>query len=107
MAMNYIQSGDTLTIPAPAAVTSGGVVIAGSIVGIAAETTALGALVDVHTRGVFSVPKVGTDVVTLGAPIYWNAGSSLATVTAGSNAKLGVAVEAAGNGVATVKIKFG
>ena len=31
MATNYVQPGDTLTIPAPADVLSGGVVIAGSI----------------------------------------------------------------------------
>ena len=35
MAKNYVQKGDTLTIPAPAAVLSGGVVIAGDIKGIA------------------------------------------------------------------------
>lgn len=35
MAKNYIQPGDTVTILAPVSVASGGVVIAGSIAGIA------------------------------------------------------------------------
>ena len=36
MATNYIQLGDSLTIPAPASVLSGDLVIAGEIIGIAA-----------------------------------------------------------------------
>ena len=68
MATNYIQPGDSLTIPAPAAVASGGVVIAGSIVGIAAGDAESGASVDVVTRGVFTLPKVGANAFTSGRP---------------------------------------
>ena len=55
MATNFIQPGDCLTIPAPAAVASGGVVIAGTIVGIAAGDAESGESVDVVDYGSFPV----------------------------------------------------
>lgn len=106
MAKNFIQAGDTVTIPAPAAVASGGVVIAGAIIGVAQGDAASGASVDVKTSGVWELPKVGADVATLGVAIYWNNTSKLATVTASGNTKIGVAVEAAGAGVASIKVRL-
>ena len=61
MAKNFIQAGDTVTIPAPAAVTSGGVVIAGAIIGVSQGDAASGASVDGKTSGVWELPKVGAD----------------------------------------------
>ncbi len=106
MAKNFIQPGDTVTIPAPAAVTSGGVVIAGAIIGVAQGDAASGASVDVKTSGVWGLPKVGADVATLGVAIYWNSTSKLATVTASGNTKIGVAVEAAAASTGTVKVRL-
>lgn len=106
MARNFIQPGDTVTIPAPAAVTSGGVVIAGNIAGIAQGDAASGEPVDVKTSGVWQLPKVGADIATLGVAIYWNSTTKLATVTASGNTKIGVAVEAAGAGVASIKVRL-
>lgn len=102
---NFIQPGNVVSIPAPAAVESGDIVVAGSLVGIASNTAALGANVDVALTGVYEVAKVAADVVTVGAPIYVDA-NGLATVTATANDRLGAAVEAAGNGVATVKVRL-
>ena len=106
MAKNFIQAGDTVTIPAPAAVASGGVVIAGAIIGIAQGDAVPGASVDVKTSGVWELPKVGEDVVTLGVAIYWNSTFNLATVTSSENTKIGVAVEAADAGVASIKVRL-
>lgn len=103
---NFIQVGDTLTIPAPAAVLSGDVVIAGEIKGIAAGHAASGAPVDVQTSGVFDLPKVAANSFTLGAAVYWNATAGLATSTASGNTRLGVAVEAAAASTATVRIRL-
>ena len=103
---NFIQVGDTLTIPAPAAVLSGGVVIAGEIKGIAAGHAASGAPVDVQTSGVFDLPKVAANTFALGAAVYWDATAGLATTTASGNTKLGVAVEAAAASTATVRIRL-
>lgn len=106
MAKNFIQPGDTVTIPAPAAVTSGGVVIAGNIAGIAQGDAASGEPVDVKTSGVWQLPKVAADNVTLGAPIHWASGTGLATITASGNRKIGVAVEAAAASTGTVKVRL-
>jgi predicted RecA/RadA family phage recombinase len=74
VATNYIQPGNFLTIPAPAPVASGGVVIAGQIVGVATGDAASDAPVDVAVTGVFRLPKVAADNIALGAAVYWNAG---------------------------------
>lgn len=108
MAKNYIQPGDTITIPAPAAVLSGGVVAAGLIIGIAHGDAAAGEPCDVSVSGVWELPKVAADAVTLGAPVYWDAAAELATIddAEGDNPKLGLAIEAAGAGAAAVRVRL-
>ena len=106
MATNYIQPGNILTIPAPAAVLSGGVVIAGDIKGIAQGDAITGAPVDVATRGVWELPKVAANSFALGAKVYWNATDALATTAASGNTLLGVAVETAPADAATVKVRL-
>ncbi|WP_288959539.1 DUF2190 family protein [uncultured Sulfitobacter sp.] len=106
MAKNYIQPGDTLTIPAPADVLSGGVVIAGNIVGIAQGDALTGADLDVKTSGVWQLSKVAVDDITLGAPLYWDDSAELVTITATDNTRLGTAAEAAGASVSSVAVKL-
>lgn len=106
MAYNFVQAGSALTIPALAAVASGGIVQAGSIIGVAAGSAAAGQSVDVIVTGVFQLPKVAADAVTLGAPIYWDEATGLVTVTAADNPKLGVAVEAAPASTGTVRVRL-
>jgi predicted RecA/RadA family phage recombinase len=103
---NYIQKGDTLTIPAPVAVLSGEPVIAGAIVGIASCDALSGAAVDVATSGVFELPKVAADAFAIGAAVYWDDEADLATSTATDNTKLGVAVAAATASTATVILRL-
>lgn len=106
MGYNFIQPGGSLTIPAPAAVASGGVVIAGSIIGIAAGSATLGESIDVVTAGVFELAKVGADAFALGGSVYWDDAANLATATASGNTKIGVAVAAAGASTAVVKVRL-
>lgn len=103
---SFKQAGSNLTIPAPAAVSSDDVVIAGNIVGIAAGAAGAGDLVDVVVTGVFELPKVAANAFTLGAVVYWNATSKLATSTASGNTKLGVAIEAAPADTASVRVRL-
>lgn len=106
MATNYVQPGHTVTIPAPAAVQSGGVVIAGAIVGVAQIDADLGADVDVDTVGVWDLPKVSALAVSLGDVIYWDATAGLANKTSAGNTKLGVAVAPAANPSGTVRVRL-
>lgn len=104
---NFVQHGDTLTVPAPADVLSGAVVISGSLIGIAEHDALSGADVAVKTSGVFELAKVSAQAWTLGAKIYWAAGAGNATTTATDNTLIGIAVAAAANPSATGLVKIG
>jgi predicted RecA/RadA family phage recombinase len=101
---NFVQEGKTITVTAPANVTSGQLVVTGSIVGVAAFDAVSGAEVEVTVEGVFELPKVATDAIAQGDKLYWDSGQAKLTKTAGTGSKpmVGVATVAAGNGVATV-----
>ena len=103
---NYIQPGVNLTLPAPEAILSGQGVVVGSIFGIASGDAAIGADVDLVTEGVFELPKVGANAFTLGAKVYFDDATNLATTTAAGNNYIGVAVAAAIAGLATVKVRL-
>lgn len=103
---NFIQRGDTITIPAPAAVTGGSVVIVGSIVGVAAGDAASGADVDVVTVGVFAMPKVAALAIAAGDVVYFDAATALVNKTSSGNTKVGVAVEAAANPSGSVAVRL-
>ncbi len=103
---NWIQPGETLTIPAPETVLSGEPVIAGDIKGVACGDAAAGELVDVKTSGVFELSKVAANAFALGAKVYWSTADKLATSTTSGNTVLGVAVEAAAASTATVKLRL-
>lgn len=103
---NFVQAGSALTIPAPANVASGDVVIVGNIIGIANAAAASGADLDVTTTGVFNLPKVSGDVFAVGATVYFNTATKLATTTASGNTAIGTAVAAAGVGAALVKVRL-
>lgn len=103
---NYIQKGENLTLPAPYALASGDGALIGSIFGVAAGDAANGASVDLVTEGVFTLPKVSTDVIAVGAPIYWDDAAKLVTVTATDNTKIGAAVATAVNPSGTVDVRL-
>lgn len=90
-------------------VASGALVVIGSLIGVAAFDAAVGSDVEIETAGVFDLPKIVTDVVATGDLLYYASATSNLTKTAGTGSKpiVGVAVKAAGNGVATVSCKLG
>jgi len=94
---NFVSSGDVLTIPAPATVASGDVVIAGALVGIAAHDAASGDEVTIKLGGVYELPKVAAEAWTLGAAIYWDATAKKCTTTSTDNTLIGKAAAAAEN----------
>jgi len=104
---NYVQEGKTLTVTAPAAVASGDYVVVGAIRGVAAYDAGQGEPVEVATEGVFTLPKVAADVVAAGDLLYWNGTACTKAAGSGSKPLVGVAVKAAGSGVATVDVKLG
>lgn len=106
MATNYIQDGDTLTLAAPYAVSSGGGALIGAIFGVALETLANGATGDFQTEGVFQLPKTSAQAWTVGAKIYWDDTNKVTTTTSTSNTLIGVAVAVAANPSSTGLVRL-
>ena len=104
---NYVQEGKTITVTAPAAVTSGQYVVVGAIRGVAAFDAAQGEPVELATEGVFTLPKVAADNIAAGDLLYWTGTACTKVPGSGSRPLVGAAVKAAGNGVATVNVKLG
>lgn len=95
---NFIQSGDTLDIVAPANVVSGQFVQVGFLGGIATTTALAGTTFALKTTGVFELPKLTSEVWGIGAMVYWDATNLWATIAPGtSNAVIGRASEPASN----------
>lgn len=105
---NYVQPGNTVTIPAPYAVTSGAGVKSGLLFGVAAGAAAEVADLDLVTTGVFDLAKVGVNTFDIGAAVYWDDTAKLATSDDddSANMKIGVAVEPAANPSATVRVRL-
>ncbi|WP_140986815.1 DUF2190 family protein [Asticcacaulis tiandongensis] len=103
---NYVQRGHSLTIPAPADVLSGGIVIVGELIGVANGDAKTGDSVDVDTVGVYVLPKVAALAIAIGDLVYWDSTNKLVTKTASGNKKLGYAVTAAANPSAVVNIRL-
>jgi predicted RecA/RadA family phage recombinase len=106
---NYVQSGEIITVTAPADCKSGDPVAVGSIFGVACYDAANGTDLELNTDGVFDLPKVTTDVIGQGDRLYFDSTAGKLTKTAGTGSKplVGFAVVAAGNGVTTVRCNVG
>lgn len=109
MATNYIQRGETITIPAPADVTGGEIVAVGALIGVAAGDAAEDGDLDLHLEGVFDLPKVSTEVIAVGDELFFDATPGVVTADddEGANPRVGVAVAAAGNPSASVAVRLG
>lgn len=103
---NFKHNGDLVTVAAPAAVSSGDGVLVGNLFGVATTDAESGADVVIATRGVFELPKLGTDVVSQGDTLYWDDTNGELTLATTGNYPVGVAVKAAGNGDTTVEIRL-
>ncbi|WP_372838308.1 DUF2190 family protein [Phaeovulum sp.] len=105
---NFVQPGDNITITATATATSGQGVLVGNLFGIAAGNAEIGDSLDLVTVGVFTMPKVSTDVLAVGDAVFWDDTAKLATADddTGNNAEIGLAVTAAANPSGTVNVRL-
>ena len=95
---NYVQPGNTITLTAPYAVTSGDGLLVGSIFGVAAGTAILGDPVETAVEGVYDLKKVASQAWAAGDKIYWDNTAKQTTKTLTSNTLIGVATEAVAGG---------
>lgn len=106
MATNYKQPGNVIDFTAGATTASGDGVLIGTRVGVAIHDVANGAVGQAQVTGVFNLPKLSTDVVTIGALLYWDNTNKRLTTTSAGNTLAGYAWAASGSGTATVDIKL-
>ncbi len=103
----FIQNGDVITVTAPTGgVASGDGVIVGSLFGIAAFTAAEGEAVEIATRGVYVLPKEPTAVIAAGDQVAWDATEKRIDLPGTGLYPVGIATEAAGNGITTVRVRL-
>ena len=95
---NYVQPGNTITLTAPYAVTSGDGLLVGSIFGVAAGTAALGDPVETALEGVYDLKKVASQAWAVGDKIYWDNTAKNTTKTLTSNTLIGVATDVVAGG---------
>lgn len=103
---NYVQAGENITVEAASTVVSGQGHKVGSLFGVANGNAESGADVVLSTTGVFDMAKVGADDIALGAAIYWKNADSLVTTSASGNTKIGVAIAAADDTAASVRVRL-
>lgn len=104
MAKNYMQDGNTVRFTAAAAVASGDVVMINDLAAVAITDVAKSESGVGLTTGVFTVKAKAADDIKQGAIVYWS--DEGATITAGSNKRLGIAWRASGASVDTVDVKI-
>ena len=105
MSKNYVQDGNTVRFTAAAAVKSGDVVMLENLAAIAIADVEKSAVGVGLTTGVFTVKAKAADDIKQGAIVYWSATEG-ATITAGTNKRLGIAWHASGATVDTVDVKI-
>jgi predicted RecA/RadA family phage recombinase len=104
---NFIQRGDMVTVTAPTGgVTSGQGVLVGNLFGVAAKTAAEGESVEIATVGVYELHKLASAVIAAGARVAWDDTAKQVVLPGAGKAPIGIATLAAGNGVATVRVRL-
>lgn len=106
---NFIQSGNVVTATAPTGgVDAGDGVLIQNLFGVAACDADEGDEVELAVVGVFELPKLSSDTIVFGQKVYWDSEADQVTETdnTSGNYPIGTAVEAAGNGVTTVKVRL-
>ena len=103
---NFIQTGNMITITAATDITSGDGVIVGSLFGVAAADAAAGENVEIGTLGVYELPKLSSAAFDQGDGVAWDSGTGKVVAPATGMFPIGIAIETAGNGTATVKVRL-
>jgi predicted RecA/RadA family phage recombinase len=103
--INFVKSGDNLTVAAPYDVLSGGGFKVGNVFGVAANDTLSGADVQCEVEGVYDLAK-DASVFAQGDLAYWDDVAKKVTSTVASNLLIGAVEIAAATGVTTVRVNL-
>lgn len=108
----YKKEGESVDFTPTSNVLAGDVVVlegdtAGRIVGIAITGTSANRLGQLAVVGVFDIAANADDVFTVGDELYWDATNAEVTIVSAGNIRIGAALEAKANGVATCLFRLG
>ncbi len=107
MATNYIQPGRTLTVTAPTGgVASGDGVLVGQLFGVAQHDAAEADELELLTEGVVELAKATPLAIAAGDRLFWDATNKRLDKTATAQVCVGLAVLAAADADATVRLKL-
>lgn len=84
--------------------TSGQGVLVGNLFGVVAKTAAES--VEIATIGVYELPKLASAVIAAGDPVAWDNTAKEVNEPDTGRYPIGIAIEAAGNGVAKVRVRL-
>ena len=105
---NFVQEGKTLTLTPSANVDAGeGYLFGAALFGVAKQAVTSGQPGEFLVEGVVDIAKTSALAISVGDRVFWVPGSKVVNVTATSQVNVGVAVAAAANPSATVRIKLG
>lgn len=105
---NFVQEGKTLTLTPSANVAAGeGYLFGAALFGVAKQAVTSGKPGEFLVEGVVDIAKTSALAISVGDRVFWVPGSKVVNVTATSQVNVGVAVAAAANPSATVRIKLG
>lgn len=105
---NFAKMGDTITLTAPYAVTSGQGLQVGNLFGIASGDAALNAAVETQMVGVVDLNKnTGAgESYAQGAYVYWDNTNKRCTTTSSGNKLIGAATRAATTSDTVVRVRL-
>lgn len=104
---NYKQPGDTLTVEAPYALSSGdGAQVGDAIFGVAVNDAESGDSVELKTEGVFELVKDAGTAWTAGDLVYWDDSAKECDVDSSAGILVGYAVEDVGSSAVLGKVKL-
>ena len=103
--VNFIKSGDNLTLAVPYDVLSGGGFKVGNVFGVAANDTLSGNNVECDVEGVYDLAK-DASTFAQGDLAYWDDSAKKVTSTVGSNLLIGAVEVAAATGAAVVRVNL-
>lgn len=105
---SYAQKGDTLTLTPAADVASGGGYLFGTaLFGVATAAVTANTPGEFQAAGVIDIAKTSALAISVGDQLYWDATNKVVNKTTSGQRAVGVAVAAAANPSATVRMKLG
>lgn len=104
---NFVQEGEVLALDPGATVASGtGHLFGAALFGVAVVNAVSGTASAFRTEGVVTIAKTSALAISIGDRLFWDATNSVVNKTATAQQQVGVAIEAAANPSATVKMKI-